>query len=92
MKEIVTKSCYGYMMYYLSENQSIKDWRLVYNKGLLWIENRFLDLRIRTDQIDVTLKDYLQAKNENEDVKPNLPIDNNGRRAGLLGCDRAGSW
>lgn len=95
MKEVVTKSCYGYMMYYLFENQSIKDWRLAYNKGLLWIENRFLNLRIRTDQLDLTLKDYLRAKNENEEIKSPHSIkvqDNNARRAGLLGCDRAGGW
>jgi len=95
MKEVVTKSCYGYMMYYLSENRSITDWRLVYNKGLLWIENRFLGLRIRADQLNLTLRDYHQVKNEHEEIKPKRSIklrDNNERRAGLLGCDRAGSW
>lgn len=119
MKEIILDDCLTYIQICLSKGIEIVSWRLVLNNGVVWIENKKMELRIKTNELNKTVNDFLQARvnvieKNNFPEAPalerqnmTLPISSNqtpqqnttyysgvdnARRAGLLGCDRAGSW
>ena len=116
MDEIVLDSCLSCIREHISKGIEMEGWRLVFSRGIVWIENEQIGLRIRTCEPSKTVSDYLQARvdmieehNFSEElvrtrtyvsaIYAQTPCETAhfravsvARRAGLLGCDRAGGY
>ena len=97
MREMILDSCLGYIRGCLLKGIELESWELVQTNGLVWIENQRIGVRIRNktkhDSLPAEVNGNEECNSSEEPTSKEVRVYmNDYRKAGLAGCDRAGTW